>query len=83
VSAAASNWCERWRDRRHSWRHRSEGAFNASQNDVAPARRVRRRTCSSRSMNRPRTWPPGNASGSTSGNATNGPRRTTPPSTRR
>jgi hypothetical protein len=26
---AASDFCQRWRDRRHSWRHRSEGGFDA------------------------------------------------------
>jgi hypothetical protein len=25
----ASEWCQRWRDRRHSWRHLSEGGFDA------------------------------------------------------
>jgi hypothetical protein len=27
--------CQRWRDRRHSWRHTSEGGFNPSRYDVA------------------------------------------------
>ncbi|MGW6145873.1 hypothetical protein ACWFR4_49090, partial [Streptomyces sp. NPDC055140] len=25
----ASDWCQRWRNRRHSWRHLSEGGFDA------------------------------------------------------
>lgn len=32
----ASIWCERWRDRQHSWRHTSEGGFDARHYDVAP-----------------------------------------------
>jgi hypothetical protein len=35
VSGAASDWCQRWAARRHSWRHRSEGGFDASRYDVA------------------------------------------------
>jgi len=26
----ALDWCQRWTDRRHSWRHRGEGGFDAS-----------------------------------------------------
>jgi hypothetical protein len=32
----ASPWCQRWRERRHSWRHRSEGGFRAERYAVAP-----------------------------------------------
>ena len=31
----ASDYCQRWRARRHSWRHRSEGGFDARRYDVA------------------------------------------------
>jgi hypothetical protein len=31
-----SDWCQRWRNLRHSWRHRSEGGFDAD-NKVAKA----------------------------------------------
>ena len=31
----ASPFCQRWRDGAHSWRHRSEGGFDASQYEVA------------------------------------------------
>jgi hypothetical protein len=31
-----SAWCQRWRDRQHSWRHRSEGGFDARRYDVEP-----------------------------------------------
>ncbi|MGH2356305.1 MAG: hypothetical protein ACRDJN_32265 [Chloroflexota bacterium] len=31
----ASDWCLRWRDRRHSWRHRSEGGFDSRRYEVA------------------------------------------------
>jgi hypothetical protein len=30
----ASNWCQRWEDRRPSWRHRSEGGFDARRYEV-------------------------------------------------
>ncbi|TMC03164.1 MAG: hypothetical protein E6J41_28410 [Chloroflexi bacterium] len=33
---AASDFCLRWHARRHSWRHRSEGGFDARRYDVAP-----------------------------------------------
>jgi len=36
VSFAASDFCQRWAGRKHSWRHRSEGGFDASGYDVAP-----------------------------------------------
>lgn len=29
-------WCQRWQDRAHSWRHKSEGGFNAALFDVQP-----------------------------------------------
>ncbi|MBV8979966.1 MAG: hypothetical protein JO086_03610, partial [Acidimicrobiia bacterium] len=32
----ASDWCQRWGQRRHSWRHRSEGGFDASLYTVEP-----------------------------------------------
>lgn len=32
----ASDWCQRWRDGRPRWRHRSEGGFDAAQYEVAP-----------------------------------------------
>lgn len=32
----ASDWCQRWRDGRSRWRHRSEGGFNARHYDAAP-----------------------------------------------
>jgi len=31
-----SPWCQRWRSRRHSWRHRSEGGFDQARYEVAP-----------------------------------------------
>lgn len=31
-----SDWCERWRDRRPRWRHRSDGGFDAAHYEVAP-----------------------------------------------
>ncbi len=34
--APASDWCERWRERRASWRHRSEGGFDWRQYEVGP-----------------------------------------------
>lgn len=36
VTLPGSDFCQRWRDRRHSWRHRSEGGFDARRYDVAP-----------------------------------------------
>ena len=30
------NWCQRWRERRHSWRHTSEGGFDRRRYDVDP-----------------------------------------------
>jgi hypothetical protein len=30
----ASDWCQRWNGRQHSWRHRSAGGFNASRYSV-------------------------------------------------
>ena len=32
----ASDWCQRWRDGRSHWRHRSEGGFDASHYRVGP-----------------------------------------------
>lgn len=32
----ASDWCQRWRARQHSWRHRSEGGFEAERYSVEP-----------------------------------------------
>jgi hypothetical protein len=32
----SSEWCQRWRDGRHHWRHRSEGGFDAAKYEVAP-----------------------------------------------
>ncbi|MEU7198127.1 hypothetical protein AB0B04_32170 [Streptomyces xinghaiensis] len=32
----ASDWCQRWRGRRHSWRHLSEGGFDAQRYTVEP-----------------------------------------------
>jgi hypothetical protein len=29
-----TEWCQRWHGRRHSWRHRSEGGFDASRYSV-------------------------------------------------
>jgi hypothetical protein len=40
----ASDLCQRWRARRHSWRHRSEGGFDASRYDVAPLAEADART---------------------------------------
>jgi hypothetical protein len=31
-----ADWCLRWRDRRSSWRHRSDGGFDAAAYEVAP-----------------------------------------------
>jgi hypothetical protein len=36
VSLPASDFCQRWSGRRHSWRHRSEGGFDARRYDVGP-----------------------------------------------
>jgi hypothetical protein len=36
MNAPVSDFCQRWRERRHSWRHRSEGGFDAARYDVAP-----------------------------------------------
>src|SRR6266508_4465058 len=36
VTLPASDWCQRWESRQHSWRHRSEGGFDAARYDVAP-----------------------------------------------
>ncbi len=41
---AASDLCQRWRDRRHSRRHRSEGGFDARRYDVAPLAESEART---------------------------------------
>jgi hypothetical protein len=30
----ASDWCQRWRGRAHTWRHRSEGGFDARRYEV-------------------------------------------------
>lgn len=32
----ASDWCQRWRDGRPQWRHRSEGGFDARRYEAAP-----------------------------------------------
>lgn len=32
----ASPWCQRWRERAHSWRHVSEGGFDARHYEVEP-----------------------------------------------
>jgi hypothetical protein len=32
----SKEWCQRWRDRRPRWRHRSEGGFDAGAYEVAP-----------------------------------------------
>ncbi len=32
----SSDWCQRWRDGRPRWRHRSDGGFDAAQYEVAP-----------------------------------------------
>lgn len=32
----SSPWCQRWRGRRHSWRHRSEGGFDHRHYEVEP-----------------------------------------------
>ncbi|MER8226497.1 hypothetical protein ABTZ58_39670 [Streptomyces sp. NPDC094143] len=32
----ASPWCQRWRQRTHSWRHVSEGGFDARHYEVEP-----------------------------------------------
>jgi hypothetical protein len=34
--APASDWCQRWCDRRPSWRHRSDGGFDGAAYEVAP-----------------------------------------------
>jgi hypothetical protein len=34
--ATASPWCQRWNRRVHSWRHISEGGFDASRYSVEP-----------------------------------------------
>ncbi len=44
ADAAASDLCQRWRQRRHSWRHRSEGGFDADRYDVAPLAEAEART---------------------------------------
>ena len=31
-----SDWCQRWRDGRPRWRHRSEGGFGAAHYEVVP-----------------------------------------------
>lgn len=31
----ASDWCQRWRDGRHHWRHRTEGGFDSRRYEVA------------------------------------------------
>ncbi len=36
MSLPASDFCQRWRDHRQSWRHRSEGGFDARRYNVAP-----------------------------------------------
>ncbi len=36
LAMPASEYCQRWQHRRHSWRHRSEGGFNSRQYEVAP-----------------------------------------------
>jgi hypothetical protein len=40
----ASAFCQRWRARRHSWRHRSEGGFDARRYDVVPLAEADART---------------------------------------
>lgn len=35
MSSPASDWCQRWNTGQHSWRHRSEGGFDASRYDAA------------------------------------------------
>jgi len=44
MSHAASDWCQRWVVRHHSWRHRSEGGFDAARYDVAPLAEAAART---------------------------------------
>ena len=34
--APSSDWCQRWRDGRHRWRHRAEGGFDSRRYEVAP-----------------------------------------------
>jgi hypothetical protein len=34
ITDPASDYCQRWRDHEHSWRHRSEGGFDASRYHV-------------------------------------------------
>jgi hypothetical protein len=36
VIHAASDFCQRWRGRRHSWRHRSESGFDARRYEAGP-----------------------------------------------
>jgi hypothetical protein len=36
IVSPASDWCQRWTERQHSWRHRSEGGFDASRYAVEP-----------------------------------------------
>jgi len=40
----ASDFCQRWRQRRHSWRHRSEGGFDGGRYEVAPLAETEART---------------------------------------
>jgi hypothetical protein len=45
VAIPASDLCQRWRSGgRHSWRHRSEGGFDARRYDVAPLAEADART---------------------------------------
>lgn len=32
----ANDWCQRWRDQRHSWRHKDEGGFDPDRYTVEP-----------------------------------------------
>jgi len=36
LAGPASDWCQRWSGRRHTWRHRSEGGFDPRRYDVGP-----------------------------------------------
>lgn len=36
IDSPASDYCQRWHDRQHSWRHRSEGGFDAARYEVMP-----------------------------------------------
>ena len=36
IADLSTGWCQRWNERQHSWRHRSEGGFDAARYEVLP-----------------------------------------------